>query len=250
MSEDDDRQPHPNARAHPAGAGAFRGAPTPGPITNQSTVQIRKTIQLDSSAAKNRSEIVKNLEKRIRSLKSDVGSKTDFRELKRKIEQQGGTWRAPNGLTFGLTKEGWVYQFLSEPKQGVAQTTIVALDADPPFVAVLHLDFQFVPPEKRKAYLKEMMDMAKRRKPPKPQKPTASTPNPAGPEIIVVVDKDWLSKRSLARWGTIEWHRHLKPTQLTLAARAKKGQKFHEDLIYPGDTFEVISSAAAGSGSP
>ena len=86
--------------------------------------------------------------------------------------------------------------------------------------------------------------MAKRRRVPPPRKPektAVATPQSAAPEIIVILDKDWLSKISLARWGTIEWHHHLKPTEITLAARAKQGKKFNEDLIYPGDTFEVIS---------
>jgi len=170
--------------------------------------------------------------------------------LKQKIQSEGGKWKAPNGIIYGLTKEGWVYQYLAEYKEGVAQTTITALDAKPPFIAIIHTDLQGVAPKKRAALLKELAGMAKRRKKPRPKKPTAPTPAPKGPELVVVVDKDWLTKISLARWNTLEWHLHLKPTQMTLAARAKKGEKFDKNLIYPGDTFEVISPGAGGGGTP
>ena len=172
--------------------------------------------------------------------------------MRQKIYAEGGKWRSPAGITFGVTKEGWIYQHLTEHKEGVARTMITALDADPPFMAVLETDLQGVPPEKREALLKELSVLAKKRKEPpptKPQEPTVPTPQPIESEIIVVVDKDWLSKITLARWGTKEWRRHLKPTQLTLAARKQKGQPFHEDWIYPGDTFEVISPGTSGSGS-
>lgn len=211
----------------------------------------------ESVGREGKSELEKKLVKRIQALSSDARSKNDFTKLRQKIYQEGGKWRAPNGITYGVTKEGWVYQYLTEHKEGVAQTTIVALDAVPPFIAVLHTDLQFADPKKRKAILKELEIMAKRRRKPPPQKPvkptatTAPPPKPpAAPEIIIIVDKDWLSKISLARWGTIEWRRHLQPTKITLAARAKQGKKFDEDLIYPGDTFAVISSGATGSGSP
>jgi hypothetical protein len=173
--------------------------------------------------------------------------------LRQKIYAEGGKWRSPAGITFGVTKEGWIYQHLTEQKEGVARTMITALDADPPFMAVLETDLQGVPPEKREALLKELSAMAKKRKEPppgKPPKPTAATPQPIKSEIIVIVDKDWLSKITLARWGTIKWRRHLRPTQLTLAAREQKGEPFNQHLIYPGDTFEVITPGASGSGSP
>lgn len=198
----------------------------------------------DTSGHKNIGGLEKRLVKRIRELSSDVRSRSDYTKLKKKIYEEGGKWRAPNGITYGLTKEGWVYQYITEHKEGVAQTTIVALDAVPPFIAVLHTDLQFANPKKREEILKELEVMVKRHKQPrphKPKKPASTTPQPKATEIIVIVDKDWLSKISLARWGTIEWHRHLKPTEITLAARAKQGKKFNEDLIYPGDTFEVIS---------
>ena len=202
------------------------------------------TIHGDPSGQKGKGGFEQELVKRIRELKADARSKTDYTKLKQKIEKEGGTWRAPNGITFGLTKEGWVYQYLAEHEEGLAQTTIVALNAVPPFVAVIHTDLQAATPQKRRAILRELEIMVKRRKKPplrKPEEPTVMPPQPPAPEIIAIVDKDWLSKISMARWGTIEWRRHLKPTEMTLAARAQKGVKFHEDLIYPGDTFEVIS---------
>jgi hypothetical protein len=197
---------------------------------------------VDGSGEKKKPGLKERLEARIRRLREDVGSRNDFRKLKEKIQKEGGKWKAPNGIIFGLTKEGWVYQYLAEYKEGVAQTTITALDARPPFIAIIHTDLQGVAPKKRAALLKELSVMAKRRKKPPPKKPTTSTPAaPKGPELVVIVDEDWLTKISLARWNTLEWHHHLTPTQMTLAARAKKGEKFDKDKIYPGDTFEVIS---------
>jgi hypothetical protein len=212
-------------------------------------------IEIDvpgDAGLREKSAVEKKLVKRIRALSEEVRSKSDYTKLKKKIYDQGGKWVAPNGVTYGVTKEGWVYEYLSDHDEGLAQTTIVALDAVPPFIAVIHTDLQFVDPEKRDAILKELEVMAKRhREPPvKPAKPETATSQPESSEIITIVEKDWLSKITLARWGTIEWRRHLKPTQMTLAARAKKGEKFDEDLIYPGDTFEVISSGVTESGSP
>ena len=58
--------------------------------------------------------------------------------------------------------------------------------------------------------------------------------------LITIVQDDWLTKISRKRWGVDDWKHHLKPTQETLDRRSQKGQAFDADLIYPGDTFEVI----------
>jgi len=70
-----------------------------------------------------------------------------------------------------------------------------------------------------------------------------SVTHPVRREIIVIVKGDWLTKISYKRWGTFEWRRYLKPTQRTIDKRKEKGEHFDfdEDLIYPGDTFEVIA---------
>lgn len=59
-------------------------------------------------------------------------------------------------------------------------------------------------------------------------------------EIIVIKKDDWLTKISRDRWRTFEWERHLKATQETLDRR--KDGRLNPDLIYPGDTFEVIET--------
>jgi hypothetical protein len=58
--------------------------------------------------------------------------------------------------------------------------------------------------------------------------------------LITIIKDDWLTKISRKRWGTDDWERHLAPTQETLDRRTQKGQAFDPNLIYPGDTFEVI----------
>ena len=60
------------------------------------------------------------------------------------------------------------------------------------------------------------------------------------PEIIVIRKGDWLSKISKSRWGTINWKKHFKATSFTLEKRKNLKRPFKPDLIYPGDTFEVI----------
>jgi len=242
MSNEQDettQEPRADARAYGGGRGNFQGAPTPGPTTERSTPKLGRITGLKPD----------------RDPFADIRSRNDFRKLRQKIYAEGGKWRSPAGITFGVTKDGWIYQYVTEQKEGVARTMIVALDADPPFMAVLETDLQGVAPERREALLKELSAMAKKRKEPppgKPQGPIASPPQPIESEIIVIEikDKDWLSKITLARWGTTKWQRHLKPTQLTLAARRQKGEPFNPNLIYPGDTFEVISSGVSGSGSP
>lgn len=68
-----------------------------------------------------------------------------------------------------------------------------------------------------------------------------SVTHPVRREIIVIVKGDWLTKISYKRWGTFDWGAHLKPTERTLQKRAEKGEAFHPDLIYPGDTFVVTN---------
>lgn len=61
-------------------------------------------------------------------------------------------------------------------------------------------------------------------------------------EIIVIVKDDWLTRISYRRWGTFDWRRYLKPTAETLERRRQSRAAFNPDLIYPGDTFEVLGS--------
>jgi len=82
--------------------------------------------------------------------------------------------------------------------------------------------------------LKEEIAAAKKRAVGKPAAVTAPR------EIVVIVHDDWLTKISQRRWGTFEWHRYLRPTPATLDARRQRGEAFNPDLIYPGDTFEVL----------
>jgi hypothetical protein len=253
MDDGGSQRPGPNAPAYSGGTGNFAGAPGPGPATQRSSFQVRTSTQTDGSAEREKPSLKEKLGVRIKRLGEDVGSRNDFRALRQKIYKKGGKWEAENGITFGVTEQGWIYQHLAEYKEGVAQTTIVALDANPPFIAIIATDLQGVTPKKREALLKELSVMAKRRRKPrpsKPSKPTGSAPTSPGPELVHVVEKDWLSKISLTRWKTTEWFRYLEPTQMTLDARAKKGETFDPDLIFEGDTFEVIGSGGAGGGAP
>jgi hypothetical protein len=170
------------------------------------------------------SNYMARLEERIRRLKLDVGGMNDWRKVRIEIERHGGRWRAANGMTYEL-KDGVIYQHASE--SGVGQVVVTALDAPVPYIAVLELDLQFVPPQRRQAALKELEDLARR------AAPVA--------EIITIVQNDWLSKISLARWGDKDaWKTRLRPTRLTLESRRRRGERFDPDLIYPGDQFEVI----------
>ena len=168
---------------------------------------------------------IEKLEKRIKRLKADVQARNDWLKLRREIEKHGGKWRADNGMVYVL-KDGVIYQYASEFEQGVSNLVITSLDGPVPFVAVLDHDLQGTPPHKRKALLRELEQQVKK------------NPAPAV-ELIHIVEGDWLSKISESRWGTIHWQQHLKPTEMTLLARKKKNMRFDEDLIYPGDTFQV-----------
>ncbi len=72
------------------------------------------------------------------------------------------------------------------------------------------------------------------------QAPGKPPGHPVRREIILIKKDDWLTKISRDRWRTFEWERHLKPTQETLGKRRARRELFNPDLIYPGDTFEVI----------
>jgi hypothetical protein len=172
------------------------------------------------------SDFAKRLDERIRRLSNDIQSRNDWRKVRIEIEKRGGRWEAENGMVFEL-RDGVIYQFLSEHRQGASQLTVTALDAPIPFVAELDLDLQGTPPDKRAALVKELTD-------------TAARVPPTKAKLVVIVPGDWLSKISLARWGSIDWMSHLKPTKMTLDARKAKGKRFDPHWIYPGDTFEVI----------
>jgi hypothetical protein len=103
------------------------------------------------------SNYIARLEQRIRRLKTDIGVRNDWRKVKSEIERHGGRWRAPNGITYVLM-DGVMYQWVGE--SGVGEVIVTALDARPPYTAVLMLDLQFTPPRKRQATLKELEDRA------------------------------------------------------------------------------------------
>jgi hypothetical protein len=172
-------------------------------------------------------DYIARLEQRIRRLKSDAHARQNWTRLRFEIEKKGGRWVAENGIVYEL-KDGVIYQYLADSKQGVSDIIVTALDAEVPYVGVLSVDLQGTPPEKRADLLKELNEQAAR-------SAGATT------EIVTIVTKDWLSKISLARWGTIDWARHLRPTKLTLEARKMRGRRFDPDLIYPGDSFEVLA---------
>ncbi|MRS04748.1 hypothetical protein EG832_16250 [bacterium] len=132
---------------------------------------------------------------------------------------------AENGTTF-LIQDNAIHAYISE--RGVSQLLIIAYDAPIPYVAQLDYDLQFAQPENRKRLVEDLNKEIKKHLPAGPQA-----------EIIIIVEKDWLSKISKKRWGTINWQNHLKPTQMTLDSRKRSGRPFNPDLIYPGDTFMV-----------
>lgn len=175
------------------------------------------------------SEYMEKLEERIRRLKTDSVANKSWHRLKFEIERRGGRWVADNGLIFEL-RDGAIYQYLSDHEQGVSNLVIVDMDAPVPYVATLDIDLQGTPPERRKALLEELQAQAK-----------VAPPARARTDLVVVVKGDWLSKISMARWGTTDWRQHLKPTEMTLRSRKRRGKGFDPDLIYPGDTFEMVA---------
>ena len=173
------------------------------------------------------SDVVKHLEERIRRLKQDHYAHEDWMKVRREIEKKGGRWRAENGVTFEL-RDGAIYQYLADQAEGVSQLIVTNLDASVPYVAEMSLDLQGTPPSARAALLKELGERAAK----VPHRPVS---------IITIVQGDWLTKISKARWNTLNWQLHLRPTAMTLKARRSRGRLFNPDVIYPGDTFEVIS---------
>lgn len=180
------------------------------------------------------SPYIRQLDDRIRALKADALAHKSWMQLRREIESHGGRWEAPNGIVFEL-HDGAIYQHLSDHGEGVSQLVTTSLDAEVPYVAELSLDMQGVPPEKRSQLLKELAQ-AQLHKAQAGAPPAAAEPKV---ELVTIVEGDWLSKITQKRWGTFDWKLHLQPTALTLASRKARGRDFHEDLIYPGDTFEV-----------
>lgn len=59
------------------------------------------------------------------------------------------------------------------------------------------------------------------------------------PEVIRIKSKDWLTKISKSRWGDLDWTKYLRATKQTTALKRRR-KVFNPNLIYPGDTFEII----------
>lgn len=169
-------------------------------------------------------DYMERLEARIKRLKADATAQNDWRKLRVEIDKHGGRWKAENGTVFEL-RDGAIYQYMTE--DGVSNLVISAVDAPVPYIASLDIDAQGLSPERRRALLKELEGMV--------------TQQGAPAEFVVIVKDDWLSKISHSRWSTFEWHRHMKPTNLTLKSRKVKGVPFNPDKIIPGDVFEVIA---------
>ena len=186
---------------------------------------------MDGVRARNeRRRTIARLEKKIRILKKSYRGQNDWRRAKAEVMKHGGTWRAENGLTFVL-RDNVLYVYYSEKSQ--SKMSIIAYDAPIPYTAELDVDIMSSQPGKPKMKLEDLNKEIERK-----VKAGTKAPGPAV-ERIVIVEKDWLSKISLKRWGTMEWKLHLKPTQETLNSPKRRVKGFHEDLIYPGDIFEV-----------
>ena len=172
------------------------------------------------------SDYMDRLEVRIKRLKQDAWARNDWIKARFEIEKHGGHWRAENGTVFEL-RDGVIYQFMAE--NGVTNLVISAIDAPVPYIASLDIDAQGLSPERRKALLNELEHMA--------------TKQPTVSEFVLIVEGDWLTKISEKRWNTWNWQQHLKPTKLTLESRKVKGTgfEFNENVIYPGDMFEVVA---------
>lgn len=171
------------------------------------------------------SEYLERLEKRIQMLKNSIQGQNDWRTIKLEIQKRGGKWVAENGMTY-LIIDNAIYAYTKE--SGISNLMIMAYDAPVPYVAELNMDMQHVRPENRREIVEELNKEVVNKR-------------PAGPpiEYIIIHNRDWLSKISLKRWGTIHWQSHLMPTQATLNSPKRNGRPFNPDLIYPGDTFIV-----------
>ena len=172
---------------------------------------------------------IERLDLKIRTLKNSYLGQNDFRRTRIEIEKKGGKWKADNGITYEII-DGAIFAY--EHEDGITELMIMAYDAYPePYVAYGMIDMQHIPQEKRKDVLAEF------------KKKEAEKKAKKGPEVeiitITIVEKDWLSKISLKRWGTIDWKKHLEPTPETLNSPKRIGKGFNPDLIYPGDTFFV-----------
>ena len=88
---------------------------------------------------------------------TDHKAKKDWREARQMVLDNGGTY-SEGGITYMITKEGWLVQHQTDFKEGVAETIITALDFNPPFVASLFTDLQGVPPLKREALMRELAE--------------------------------------------------------------------------------------------
>ena len=176
------------------------------------------------------SDYIERLEKRIKLLKNSYRGQNDFRKARFEIQKRGGKWKADNGLTYEL-RNNVIYVYYGEI--GSSMMTIIAYDAPIPYTAQLDVDIQSSRPGKPKMTLEDLNKEIEK----KVTKGTKPTSPPT--EIIIIVEKDWLSKISQQRWGTTEWKNHLQPTQMTLNSPKRKGKPFNADLIYPGDSFEV-----------
>lgn len=164
----------------------------------------------------------------------------DWIETKKFLSGKGGKWKADNGTTF-LLHEGVVYQYTSE----FGLSSILIIDRDGrikgiPLVAELTLDMQHVRPGNRGNFLKELLQEEDRNRNRRERGPKKRIHEKPRAEVIVIKEEDWLSKISKKRWGTIHWEQHMKPTEATRNSAKRLSTGFQEDLIYPGDTFEVI----------
>ena len=86
-------------------------------------------------------EYLDRLEARIRRLKNDAYANNDWRRARIEIERKGGRWRADNGTVYEL-KDGVIYQYLGDAKEGASRMIITAVDAPVPYIATLDMDLQ------------------------------------------------------------------------------------------------------------
>jgi len=177
-------------------------------------------------AANERRRVMMRLDNRIKRIKNDYLGQNDWRKVKIEIERRGGTWVAENGTKFFL-QDNIIFGYTRE--NGISTLLLSAFDAPVPYIAELTVDMQFVQPGKRVDFLRELNKDVERKM--KAEKEA---------DIIPIVRHDWLTKISQKRWGTLDWKSHMKPTRATLDSPKRRGKDFDENLIYPGDTFEII----------
>ena len=100
-------------------------------------------------------DYLKRLEEKIRRLKTDARATNSLRRLRIEIDRHGGKWVTESGLVFEL-RNGVIYQYESDYKEGISNLIIIAPDAPIPYVAELNWDLQGVAPEKRPALKREL----------------------------------------------------------------------------------------------